>query len=178
MSELKSQTVILLNGSTQKVNEITYGEYIDTRNKDGEFDNKIALIMACTGLTHEQINTLDMPEINDLYSASVTLNDPTNDEAAQLTAGQTVITLKSPVSTILGDKSNTVKIAMPSVSMGRELDKIKNHSLRVEYMIKATTKITDLYSMRMSDYTLLVLAVPDFFAQGVAFFRANKQKIS
>lgn len=171
-AELKTTAVKLMDGGEITVKEITYGEWSKTRNESTDFDNDVALIRACTGLSVDIIDNYLMPDFKDLLRAAMDLNDP--DPAVTIKYGQTDIPLTSPIMTIMGDTITTAIITMPKVKAGRELDKIKDPAARINYMITATTGITNLNSMRMSDYSLLTIAVPDFFTQGAAFFRAVK----
>ena len=169
---LRTETVKLMDGSEIVVKEITYCQWDETRNESTDFDNDVALIRACTGLSVDILNDYLMPDFKDLLRKAMDLNDP--DPSTTVKYGQTEIPLMSPATTVMGETITTATITMPKVKAGRELDKIKEPSARVNYMITATTGITNLSNMRMSDYSLLTIAVPDFFTQGAAFFRAVK----
>lgn len=161
---------LLMSGDVVTVNEITYGTWATTRNEADDFSNDVALIRACTGLAVDHINEMDAPDYNELRRLAVRLNNPQR----EIKAGETTIKLKSPVTTIMGIKSDTVLITMPKVKVSRELAKLVEHGERMNYMIKAVTGIADLDALHMSDYSLLVLHVPDFFTQGAAYFLAVK----
>ena len=167
---MKTETVTLLDDTKQVVNEITYGDWLTTRNEGNDFDNDVALIRACTGLAVDAIDSLKVPDYNELRRSAIKLNNPSQ----ELKAGASVITLSKPVFTIMGDTTALINITMPLVKVSRELSRITDHTARMSYMIKSTTGIADLNSLPMSDYSLLADCVPDFFAQGAAFFRASK----
>lgn len=167
---MKTKEVTLLNGDKVTVSEITYAQYKKTRESDDSFDNEFAFVLACSGLTCEQLESLDTPDFNELLIAATTLNDPEKIPPI----GATSIPLSSPVMSVMGELVDVANISMPKVKHSRELSKLKDNFRRMEYMIQATTGIADLDSMAMSDYSALVLAVPDFFVKGAAFFQRHK----
>lgn len=160
--------VPLLDDKNVEVKEITYGEWETTRNEGNHFDNDVALVRACTGISVDDLEEMDAPDFNELKRACIKINNP----VIELEAGETIIPLSEPIILLTGTKSKDIVISMPKVKHCRQLDKISEASERINYMIKAATGIIDLRTMRMSDYSLLVTAVPSFFIQGAAFFRA------
>ncbi|EGR0199580.1 hypothetical protein ACXIVC_21885 [Vibrio parahaemolyticus] len=167
---MKTKEVPLLDGRKVVVSEITYGVYKETRESSDEFDNDFALVLACSSLTLEELEELDTPDFNELLIAATSLNDPETIP----TVGQDTVPLSQPALTLMGEKVETVNISMPKVKHSRELSKLKQGFSRIEYMIKSTTGLADLDSMPMSDYSVLVIAVPDFFVKGAAFFQKHK----
>lgn len=167
---MKIEQVKMLDGSTVEVKEITYGEWKTTRKESDEFDNKVALIRACTGLTVAQMEDLDVPEFNDLYRAANKVNSP----EVEPKTGTSIIETRYPVINVMGESVTTVTISMPKLTAARDLSKLTDPDKRVEFMVKATTDLADLDGMMMCDYSLFVMAVPDFFALGVGYFQRNK----
>lgn len=166
---MKYELVKLIDGSEIKVNEITYGEYLDVRSKDNDYDNNVALVIACTGLSVERIESMFKPDFNSLLDAVEYIN-ASNDSFDILTLS---LTLTKPVFNYMGESLSVVTLKYPSVTTGRELSKIPvNQPVdRVNYIIKSITGITDLRSLSMSDFSLLAFVCPDFFVFGVNYFR-------
>lgn len=167
---MKTENLTLLSGESVLVSEITYGEYKATRESSDDFDNDVALVSACTGLSAEALDDVDAPDFNELLDACVRLNDP----EAPPAIGTDSVELSKPVMLITGEESDVVSISMPKVKHSRELAKLKDGFKRVEYMIQATTGIQDLEGMPMGDYAVLVVAVPDFFVKGAGYFQKFK----
>lgn len=167
---MNSINIKLMNGTDLQVNEITYGQWKETRANLDEFDNEIALAVACTGLKPDYIEDMSTPDYNEIKKACIKINNPTQD----LKVGADTVTLSREVITIMGESTSTIKINMPKVRTSRELAKLEDPVLRMEFMIKSITSIADVLSMPMSDYALLASHVPNFFAQGAAFFQRNK----
>ena len=167
---MKTKEATLLNGRKILVSEITYGKYKETRESSDDFDNDFALALACSGLSVEELEDLDTPDFNEILISATSVNDP--DTIPKI--GETSIPLSKPVVTIMGEEVDTAEISMPKVKHSRELAKLKGGFKRTEYMIQSATGITDLDSMPMSDYSVLVIAVPDFFVKGAAFFQKHK----
>ena len=170
MIAMRTEQIKLSDDKTITVREITRGHWKTTRNESTEFDNEVALIRACTGLEVEAIDELNVPDYNDLKRCAFRLNNPTYEPKA----GTAEITVKHAVINMMGERVTLVKINMPKVRAARELSLLTGSDIRVEYMIKATTGLADLDSMPMSDYSLFVLSVPDFFAQGAVYFQQAK----
>ena len=167
---MREQVVILLDDSEQVVKEITYGQWVATREAVGDFDNDVALVVACTGLPAVDVDQMNTPDFNELLNVAESLNNATTTNKA----GASQVPLSYAALTVMGDTVTTAVITMPKVIHSRELAKLTDPYHRMEYMIKTTTGFIDLISMPMSDYSLLVDAVPDFFGQGVGFFRKAK----
>lgn len=161
----------LLDGSTITVHEITYGQWLESLVAGGtDFDNEVTLVAACTNIPHEMIDEYLAPDFKTLKTLAIKLNNPQK----SLPKGATQVTLSKPVITIMGDHQDTITITMPKVKASRELSLITDSTKRFEYMIKAATGIADLHSMPMSDYSLLVEHIPDFFEQGADYFTPDK----
>ncbi|CDT72416.1 conserved hypothetical protein [Vibrio coralliirubri] len=139
------------------------------------FEQRKAVIMACSDVSKEEFETLSVPDFNQLYDDICDLILKPSDElrGEQLNGKSVEFALLYPFENEVGEKINKVKFAIPKVAHSEALADILEERAREDFMFEVITGLqtSDLDFLSINDYLALKPQVGAFFQQSAAYFR-------
>jgi len=161
-----------------QVNTITLNVWRELENTHSdEFDRRLAIVQACTGLGEQTLLEMKAPDYNTLANDCVELVTTAGHTLQQqtLNGNETTYTLKTPVVNAIGQTIKEVNLSMPTVKHSKLLAALTSDDEREQFMYASVTGLNsdDIARLSTNDYLSLDTLVGNFFHKGADFFLAS-----
>ncbi|AUI88170.1 hypothetical protein BS333_17580 [Vibrio azureus] len=144
------------------------------------FEQRKALILACSDVSKTEFDTLSVPDFNQLYDdiCDMILQPSDALQGAPLNGASAEFTLLYPFDNEVGETIHKVTFAIPKVAHSEALADINEAQAREDFMFEVITGLqpSDLHFLSINDYLALKPQVGAFFQQSAAYFRPMTSK--
>lgn len=138
------------------------------------FQQRKALIQACTDLTEDEFNSLTTPDFNTLSeeAQSFVLTPSDQLKGSPLEVKDWSFELLFPFTNEVGESIKTITFKVPPVAASEMLAEINNDQAREDYMFKVVCGLEsqDMALMSINDFITIKPRVSDFFLQSGDYF--------
>lgn len=159
--------------SVKQFRELPHINVVELSAKQA-FQQRKALIQACTDITEKEFNTLTAPDFNTLATESQTfILTPADDlKGKPLEVKDWTFELLFPFTNEVSEEIKTITFKVPNVAASEMLAEITDEQAREDYMFKVVCGLEhqDMALLSINDYLTLKPRVGDFFLQSGAFF--------
>ncbi|WP_417536353.1 hypothetical protein [Methylophaga sp.] len=139
------------------------------------FQQRKALIQACTDISEAEFNTLSTPDFNTLATEAQNFVLTPSDElkGKPLEVKDWTFELLFPFTNELNEEISTIRFTVPNVASSELLAEITDQEEREDYMFKVVCGLEkqDLALLSINDYLTIKPRVGDFFLQSGDYFR-------
>lgn len=139
------------------------------------FQQRKALIQACTDITNAEFNTLTAPDFNTIADeAQAYILTPSDElKGTPLKVKDWEFELLFPFTNEVSEEIKTITFKVPNVIASEMLAEIKDDQEREDYMFKVVCGLEnqDMDLLSINDYLTLKPRVGDFFQQSGDYFR-------
>ncbi|MBD1572878.1 phage tail assembly protein [Vibrio sp. S17_S38] len=160
--------------SVKQFRELPHINVVELSAKQA-FQQRKALIQACTDITESEFNSLSAPDFNTLASEAQTYILTPADElkGTPLEVKDWSFELLFPFTNEVSEEIKTIRFSVPNVASSELLAEITDDQEREDYMFKVVCGLEhqDMALLSINDYLTLKPRVGDFFLQSGDYFR-------